>query len=190
MKSTLPRRIGIGTASPIRNSCSGMVSPADPNGSFCRGSALSILRSDCAGPGAGGRHAPICPPGRPPSMRGATSTTMCGPTRRWPWRCPAVAITSVPDPIPLSCRRCPTGPTTRSARSRPRRLGVLPGTPAPTAQSLARPVRGLSPDAHRWLLGHPLSDRRPGHAGSAGAGLGVHHVSEHLSTMCPVWTSW
>ena len=69
-----------------------------------------------------------------------------------------------------------------------RRLGVLPGAPAAAAQSLARPARGLPPDAHRWLLGHPLSDRRSGHPGSAGVRLGVHHVSEHLSTMCPVWT--
>ena len=68
-----------------------------------------------------------------------------------------------------------------------RRLGVLPGAPAPAAPSLARSSRRLSPDAHRRLLGHPLPDRQSGHTRSAGAGLGVHHVSEHPSTMCPVW---
>ena len=40
------------------------------------------------------------------------------PTRAWPWRCPPLAITSAPGPIPPSCRPCPTVPTTTSVASR------------------------------------------------------------------------
>ena len=59
---------------------------------------------------------------------------------------------------------------------------------AAAAQGRARPARGLAPNAQRRLPGHPLPARRLGQAGSAGAGAGVHHVSEHLACICPDWT--
>ena len=101
--------------------------------------------------------------------------------------------TSAPGPIrPSGCRRCPMAPTIRSARSRPQRLGVLPGPPPAGAQLAlrARPSPFVN-DRHRRLLGDPFSDRRPGHPRPAGALKSVHHVSERVFTMCPVWRgSW
>ena len=89
-------------------------------------------------------------------------------------------VSARPYPAALRPRRSgPQGPG--------RRLGVLPRPPAAAARPGA--ASPWSPaNAHRRVLAIRIPDRRPGHAGSAGVCLGVHHVSEHLSTMCPAWT--
>ena len=132
---------------------------------------------------------PTWAPGRPPSMPGGMRTTMSAPTRAWPWRCPPLAITSAPGPIPPSCRRCPTVPTTTSVASRRaagcRFRAASSGCPGRCAASLWRcdppPPMAAGPSAScrttsaRWTCESPPKC--------------VHHVSEHLFTLCPVWTS-
>ena len=85
---------------------------------------------------------------------------MSAPTRAWPWRCPPLAITSAPGPIPPSCRRCPTVPTTTSAGSRraagcrfrgrefrlPKALRGQPVALRPTATDGCWAIRFLSDD--------------------------------------------
>ncbi len=94
----------------------------------------------------------IWSPGKPPSMPGARSTTRCGPTRRWPWRCPPVAITSALDPNPLSCRRCPAPRPPSSPPSPTWRVsaaGAAPGAASPLSPASvpSSPTAGSPPSS-------------------------------------------
>ena len=157
---------------------------AGPTGSRRPWAKTSASTAPCSATSGGSRRAPIWPAGSPPSMRGARSTTRCGPTRRWPWPCPPAAITSAPGPIRPSCRRCPMAPTIRSARSRP-----AAGCPSRAATcGLPKALRGQAvafrPTATDGSWEDPFSDRRPGHPRPAGARLKVFTMSPNTCSPC------